>query len=82
MQPENTSTPQSAAHSPDDLLSVREAAAVLHASVMTLNNWRSLRLGPRFHKIGKRIVRYKRSDLLAFIETGAHGKVQTPEVRA
>lgn len=69
MQPPTTSTPQLAPTLvPGDLLDEREAAAILGASVQTLRNWRWRREGPRFHKIGSRLVRYARADLLAFIE--------------
>ena len=54
--------------SPGDLLDEREAAAILGASVQTLRNWRWRGEGPRFRKLGLRLVRYLRADLLAFIE--------------
>jgi predicted DNA-binding transcriptional regulator AlpA len=53
---------------PGDLLDEREAAAILGASVQTLRNWRWRGEGPRFRKIGLRMVRYSRADLEAFIE--------------
>jgi predicted DNA-binding transcriptional regulator AlpA len=69
MQPTITPMPQRAATlAPGDLLDEREAAAILGASVQTLRNWRWRREGPRFRKIGLRLVRYARADLLAFIE--------------
>ena len=69
MQPTITPTPQSAATlAPGDLLDERKAAAILGASVQTLRNWRWRGQGPRFHKIGQRLVRYRRADLEAFIE--------------
>jgi len=52
---------------PGDLIDEREAAAILNLSVVTLRNWRALRQGPRFRKIGARLVRYHRADLAAFI---------------
>ena len=52
---------------PGDLIDEREAAAILAAEVRTLRNWRTLGKGPRFHKIGERMVRYHRADLAAFI---------------
>ena len=58
---------------PGDLLEEREAAAILSASVQTLRNWRWKGEGPRFRKIGKRLVRYARADLLSFIESDAPG---------
>ena len=57
---------------PGDLVDEREAAAILRASVRTLRNWRWRGDGPRYRKLGKRLVRYARTDLLAFIE-GAGG---------
>ncbi|MDE2154852.1 MAG: helix-turn-helix domain-containing protein [Xanthomonadaceae bacterium] len=53
---------------PGDLLTEQEAAATLNCAIRTLRNWRALRKGPRFHKIGTRLVRYRRADLMAFIE--------------
>ena len=53
---------------PGDLLDERAAAAILGASVQTLRNWRWRGEGPRFRKIGLRMVRYSRADLEAFIE--------------
>ncbi|MDA8255021.1 MAG: helix-turn-helix domain-containing protein [Betaproteobacteria bacterium] len=54
--------------SPGDLLDEREAAAILGASVQTLRNWRWRGEGPRYRKLGLRLVRYLRADLLAFVE--------------
>ena len=54
---------------PGDLVDEREAAAILDCAIATLRNWRSARprKGPRFRKIGKRMVRYSRADFAAFI---------------
>ena len=52
---------------PGDLLDETEAAAILNTAVRTLRNWRALRKGPRYRKIGQRMVRYHRTDLLAFV---------------
>lgn len=49
-----------------DLLTEAEAAATLNCAVRTLRNWRALRKGPRYRKIGARLVRYHRADLAAF----------------
>jgi hypothetical protein len=53
--------------SPGDLVDEREAAAILTVEVRTLRNWRALGKGPRFVKVGERIVRYLRVELAAFI---------------
>jgi len=52
---------------PGDLLNEREAAVLLRLAVATLRNWRALKQGPRFVKLGMRAVRYRRADLEAFI---------------
>ena len=54
-----------------DLVDETEAAAILDTAVRTLRNWRALGKGPRYRKIGQRMVRYLRSDLRAFIGDGA-----------
>lgn len=51
---------------PGDLVAEREAAATLGVAVRTLRNWRSLHKGPRYRKIGARMVRYHRADLAEF----------------
>jgi predicted DNA-binding transcriptional regulator AlpA len=69
MQPENPLEPHNATPlQPGDLVDEREAAAILHASVQTLRNWRWRGEGPRVRKVGQRLVRYHRADLAAFIE--------------
>lgn len=66
-------TPVSVAN-PADLLDENEAAHTLSVAVQTLRNWRWKGEGPRFVKLGKRTVRYRRGDLAAFVEAGAAGK--------
>lgn len=60
--------PAAANPDPDDLLNEHEGAAYLgNRAVQTLRNWRAKGIGPRFVKIGARMVRYRRRDLEAFI---------------
>lgn len=69
MQAETTATPQSTAgFKPGDLVDEREAAAILGCALMTLRNWRWKHEGPRYRKVGRRLVRYAQADLVAFIE--------------
>lgn len=56
---------------PGDLLDERETAAILNCGIATLRNWRTLKKGPPFVKIGERMVRYRRADLVAFIDKAA-----------
>jgi len=67
----NLSPPNPTPLQPGDLVDEREAAAILRTEVRTLRNWRALRKGPRFRKIGERMVRYHRADLAAFIGEAA-----------
>lgn len=61
MAPQSIDTPE-----PGDLLTEQEAAATLNCAVRTLRNWRALRKGPRYRKIGSRMVRYHVADLAEF----------------
>ncbi len=51
---------------PGELVDEREAAAILGIAVATLRNWRALRKGPPYRKIGSRVVRYHVADLAAY----------------
>ncbi|MBS0462985.1 MAG: helix-turn-helix domain-containing protein [Proteobacteria bacterium] len=65
-------TPATPAKLADDLLIAdSELAALLSVSTKTLANWRGKGEGPRFVKVGKRCVRYRQSDVAAFIERGS-----------
>lgn len=65
--PINASAPHAVAKlEPGDLIDEREAAVTLGLAVRTLRNWRGLRKGPRYRKIGTRLVRYHRADLAEF----------------
>lgn len=52
----------------DKLISEKEAAKFLGYSVRALQNWRVRGGGPRFVKVNQRSVRYRRRDLLRWIE--------------
>lgn len=57
-----------------DLLTPKEAAAMLRVSTDTLENWRAKRRGPAWAKLGegKRApVRYRRGDVEAFLKAGS-----------
>jgi predicted DNA-binding transcriptional regulator AlpA len=53
---------------PDALLPEIQAAILLNLSSRTLQAWRSKSVGPPFVRAG-RAIRYRRSDILAWIET-------------
>lgn len=71
--PLESPTPPTAAN-PADLLDENEAAAFLNIAVQTMRNWRWKVEGPKYVKVGTRLVRYRRSDLAAFVEAGTTGK--------
>jgi predicted DNA-binding transcriptional regulator AlpA len=58
----------------DDYLKVDEVAEALKMSKATLDAWRSKKLGPRFKKLGKRMVRYKWADVRQWMEGQGNNK--------
>ena len=56
-----------------DLLDEVEAAEYFNIDRRTLSNWRSAGKGPRFIRVGERMIRYRLSDLEDFI-AGDAGK--------
>lgn len=52
----------------DNLIKEREAADMLCYTVRALQNWRCRGGGPKFIKVSGRSVRYRRRDLLAWID--------------
>ncbi|MCU0827080.1 MAG: helix-turn-helix domain-containing protein [Tabrizicola sp.] len=54
----------------DTLFDTAQAAAYLGYSKSCLEWWRMVKRGPAFHKLGEGRVRYKKSDLDAFVESG------------
>lgn len=67
MLPTVTPSPSAPLPNPGDYVSTDEAARILGVSRQTMCNWRWRGdCGPRFHKIGARLVRYHRADLASF----------------
>lgn len=56
---------------PGDLVDQRRAAEILGVNQHTLENWRWRNTGPRWRKVGARLVRYHVADLAAFIDAGS-----------
>ncbi|WP_132255337.1 helix-turn-helix transcriptional regulator [Methylobacterium segetis] len=56
------------AANPDDLLRPNDAARLLGVSEVWLKKLRLADSGPRFVRLSERLIRYKRSDLLAWVE--------------
>lgn len=61
-----------------DRVNNEKAAAYLGISAKTLNNWRHQGKGPRFLRIGNRVM-YRRKDLDSYLETRT---VETDDSRA
>ena len=57
---------------PDSLVTETQTAELLNISIRTLQAWRIKLTGPRFVRVG-RAIRYRRSDLLAWIEANTVG---------
>jgi predicted DNA-binding transcriptional regulator AlpA len=67
MQPEHFATPPAAKLAAGNLLTDVELADLLGASLQTVRNWRWRGEGPRYVKLGGRMVRYRPADVAAFI---------------
>ena len=63
-----------------DLLNTKQAARTLGVSHRTLEDWRCTGSGPRFLKLGNRMVRYRLSDLQEFLQLPAFSN--TAEAKA
>jgi Helix-turn-helix domain len=61
---------------PHELLTTHQAAECLRLTERCLEAWRFRRTGPPWCAISRRRIRYRRSDLLAFIEAN----MRRPEV--
>jgi predicted DNA-binding transcriptional regulator AlpA len=51
-----------------ELLTERETAPLLRLTVKTLQSWRALKKGPRFVRVGRRVL-YPRAEIEHFITT-------------
>lgn len=40
-------------------------------AVGTLGRWRHEGTGPRYHRVGKKLIRYRREDIETFLASGA-----------
>ena len=54
----------------DQFLTTRDVAAILSLNPQTVIEWRRGRNGPPWVRIGQKAIRYRRSDLEAWIATG------------
>ena len=54
---------------PSTLVDEREAASILCYSVRALQNWRHRGGGPKFIRVSARSIRYRRRDLLEWIDS-------------
>lgn len=70
----DTSTPPAAKLAAGNLLTDTEVAALCGCAVQTLRNMRWRGEGPRFVKLGGRMVRYKPADVQAFIDGNTAAK--------
>jgi len=60
-----------------ELIDTAQAAEILNVSPATLRSWRLRGYGPAYYKLGLRLVRYKRAEIVAWLETNlADGSVK------
>lgn len=57
-----------------DIMSPKEVAEFYGLSMATLSTWRTTGKGPKFFRMGARLVKYERSDIEAWI------REQNPDV--
>ena len=56
-----------------DLLTEEETATILQVHRATLSRWRQRGGGPPFVRLGPKLIRYRRSELRAWVAEGQHG---------
>jgi len=61
-------TTDTTTHHPDTLLTTPQAAELLNLRPQTLHEWRSRGIGPPFHRLGARAVRYRVADLWEWMQ--------------
>lgn len=54
--------------STDRLLREKEVAQILGTGLSTVQQWRLRGKGPKFCRLGSRMIRYRESDIRAYIE--------------
>ncbi len=57
----------------EPLLTSREAGRYFGKTETAMAQWRHLGTGPRFIRLDRRTIRYRESDLAAFVATKAEG---------
>lgn len=73
MQTDTPSTPAGLAQHPNRLLTDVVAAQYIGVAVQTMRNWRWRGAGPKWIRIGERLIRYRQRDLDAFIGCDTNG---------
>lgn len=65
----------------DVVLTPEQAAEVLGVSTRTLSNWRSAGIGPKWFRLADRLIRYRRSELHAWLREQERRSEQTMSAR-
>ena len=60
-------------------LNERQVARVIGVQAKTLRNWRVAGIGPHFVKVGRRLVRYRASDVSSWLEAGVRQSTSAGE---
>jgi predicted DNA-binding transcriptional regulator AlpA len=60
-------------HEHDVLMTEKQVSAWLNISLRTLQAWRVRRMGPRYIKLSRRMVRYSHAQVLSWLESQKTG---------
>jgi predicted DNA-binding transcriptional regulator AlpA len=61
----------------DELLTVKVVMAIAHVSEQTLDIWRRKGIGPAWVRLGPRLIRYRRGDLVEWLRSRS-AQFETP----
>lgn len=54
---------------PDYLMTEQQTSELTNVAIQTLRNWRVRGSGPKFIRVSSRAIRYRRRDLMAWVES-------------
>jgi excisionase family DNA binding protein len=69
--PDALATQAAAGLGTDRLLTSAEVATLLGVTDRTLRNWGAKRIGPRHVRVGRKYIRYRASDVDAWLDSNA-----------
>lgn len=70
----NTSEQDTTARDPERALTSKQAGEILGVSIITLCQWRLRGEGPRWFSIGRRNIRYRYADVIAWRDARVYAR--------